>query len=96
MSGFKEKVGVFIIFIMHFFIYIISVVLFFSSLKSFVTIAILYYFFSVVIFFSIIIKGMEKHPGKLFWKIILVFDFLLFFIVLPILPLVALSGMAWR
>ena len=95
MSGIK-RIDIILIFIMHFFVYILSVVLFFNSLKSFEAIAVLYYLFSIIIFISIIVRGMEKHPGKKCWKILLFFDFVLFFIILPILPLFALSGLAWR
>jgi hypothetical protein len=96
MSDFNQRMDIIFIFTMHFFIYIISVALLFSDFKSFAGIALLYYLFSIAIFISIIAKGKEKHPGKIFWKVILVFDFLVFFIALPLLPtMVLLSGLAW-
>ena len=96
MSESKSKIDIILIFIAHFFLYIVFTILFFNSLKCFIAIASIYYFFSIIIFSSIIIKDMKNHSGKIFWKVILVFDFLLFFLVLPILPLLALSGLAWR
>jgi len=96
MSGIKKRMDIILIFIMHFFVYIFSVILLFSSFNNFTGIALLYYLFSIIIFISIIVRGMEKHPGKKCWKILLFFDFVLFFIILPILPLFALSGLAWR